>query len=320
MSDALAPVSRPAVPASARSSRRLLAFAPHVVALALPLLLSDYWTYSLGVSFANAIGVLAVAMLVRFGGEVSIGHSVFLAAGAYTVGILDSRLGLSAIVSLPLAVAFGAALGVAFAFPSRRLSGIYLAVTTLALALALPEIILAAGPIAGGFEGLYVAHDVLRGVPKTLQHYYFALALLIAAVAALARLRNSRQGLALLVARSHPAAAEAFGISRNWARLSVMGLSGALGGLSGAALAFTSSTVSPNSFTMWTSIFLLVGAVVALYDLSLVGALVGGLFVTIVPQVLAGAGDWIPVLYGVALLGVILAARFVPALRRIAAA
>ena len=320
MSEVLAPATHPAVPSSARAPQRLLTFAPYVVALGLPLLLNDYWTYSLGVSFANAIGVLAVAMLVRFGGEVSIGHSVFLATGAYTVGIMDSRLGLSAMVSLPLAVAFGAILGIAFAFPSRRLSGIYLAVTTLALALALPEIILAAGPVAGGFEGLYVAQAVVPGVPNTLQRYYFALILLMLAVAVLARLRNSRQGLALLVARSHPAAAEAFGVSRNWARLGVMGLSGALGGLSGAALAFTSSTVSPNSFTMWTSIFLLVGAVVGLYDLSLIGALVGGLFVTLVPQVLAGAGDWIPVLYGVALLGVILAARFVPALRRIASA
>jgi branched-chain amino acid transport system permease protein len=287
-----------------------------LVLMLLPFGLSGYWTYSLGVCFANAIGVLAVTMLVRYGGEVSIGHSFFLAAGAYTVAMLDKHLGLPALVSLPLAVALGVVLGIAFAFPSRRLSGIYLAVTTMALALALPEIILLAGPAAGGFEGLYVAHDILPGVPKTLQQYYFALVLLFAAVAALARLHASRQGLALLTARSHPAAAEAFGIARDWARLSVMGISGGLAALSGAALAFTSSTVSPNSFTLWTSIFLLVGSVVSLYDLSLLGALVGGLFVTLMPQLLAGSGDWIPVLYGVALLAVILGARFVPALRK----
>lgn len=208
----------------------------------------------------------------------------------------------------------------AFAFPSRRLSGIYLAVTTMALALALPELILAAGPAAGGFEGLYVSHDILPSVPKTLQQYYFALVLLIAAVAGLARLRASRQGLALLTARSHPAAAEAFGFSRDWTRLSVMGMSGGLAALSGAALAFTSSTVSPNSFTLWSSIFLLVGSVVSLYNLSLLGALIGGMFVTLVPQVLAGSGDWVPVLYGTALLVVILGARLVPALRKRAVA
>lgn len=282
----------------------------------LPLLLNGFWLYSLGVTFANAVGVLAVTVLVRYGGEVSIGHSFFLAAGAYTVAILDRHLGISALLALPLAVGLGVGLGIVFAYPSRRLSGIYLAVTTMALALALPELIIQAGPVAGGFEGLYVAGNVVPGVPKPLQQYYFALLLLFAAVAVLARLRASRQGLALLTARSHPAAAEAFGVGRDWARLAVMGLSGGLGALSGAALAFTSSTVSPNSFTLWTSIFLLVGSVVSLYGLSLSRALIGGAFLTLVPQMLAGSGDWIPVLNGVALLGVILAGQLVPAFRK----
>src|SRR3546814_10454543 len=60
-------------------------------------------------------------------------------------------------------------------------------------------------------------------------------------------------------------------------------------------LAFSSSTVSPNSFTLWTSIFLLVGSVVSLYSLSLVGSIVGGLFLTLMPLLLAGAGDWVPI-------------------------
>jgi branched-chain amino acid transport system permease protein len=282
----------------------------------LPTALSGFWLYSLGICFANAIGVLAVTVLVRYGGEVSIGHSFFVAAGAYTVAILDKHLGVPALLSLPLAVAIGAGLGIAFAFPSRRLSGIYLAVSTMALALALPELIVQAGPVAGGFEGLYVSHDIVPGIGKAFQQYYFALVLLLAAVSALSRLRSSRQGLAMLTARSHPAAAEAFGVGRDWARLSVMGISGGLGALSGAALAFTSSTVSPNSFTLWTSIFLLVGSVVSLYGLSLPRALIGGAFLTLMPQVLAGSGDWIPVLYGVALLGVILAGQIVPGLRQ----
>lgn len=287
-----------------------------LVLAALPLVLGGFWVYSLGVAFANAIGVLAVTVLVRYGGEVSVGHSFFLAAGAYPVAMLDAHLGVPAIVSLPLAVAVGVLLGIGFAYPSRRLSGIYLAVTTMALALALPELILAAGPVAGGFEGLYVARDVVPGVPKTLQQYYFALVLLVATVAALARLRVSRQGLAMLTARTHPAAAEAFGVGRDWARLAAMGLSGGLGALSGAALAFTSSTVSPNSFTLWTAVFLLVGSVVSLYGTGLGPALIGGAFLTLVPLVLASSGDWIPILYGVALLAIILGGHHVPAIRK----
>jgi branched-chain amino acid transport system permease protein len=94
-----------------------------------------------------------------------------------------------------------------------------------------------------------------------------------------------------------------------------MGLSGGMAAGSGAILAFTSSTVSPNSFTLWSSIFLLVGSVVSLYGLSLARALLGGMFLTLVPQLLAGAGNWIPVLYGSALLIVILGGHYAPRLR-----
>ncbi|WP_247990753.1 hypothetical protein [Bradyrhizobium sp. 186] len=79
---------------------------------------------------------------------------------------------------------------------------------------------------------------------------------------------------------------------------------------------FASSTVSPNSFTFF--IFLLVGSVVSLNGLSLPSALVGGAFITLVPTYLAQAGDWVPILYGVALVVVTLAAnagdlrRFLP--------
>ncbi len=277
----------------------------------MPGAVGGFWLYSLGLCFANSIAVLAVTLLLRFGGEVSIGHGVFVAAGAYAVAILERQYGLSLLVGFPLALVAGTVLGVVLAYPSRRLSGVYLAVTTMAMALALPEIILNAGPVAGGFEGLYVAGELIPGLSKPLQHYYVALAVLAVAVLVLDRLRHSRQGLALLTARSHPAAAEACGITRDWARMSVMGLSGGLAAASGAILAFTSSTVSPNSFTLWSSIFLLVGSVVSLYGLTLARALLGGAFLTLVPQVMAGAGNLIPVLYGSSLLAVILGGHVV---------
>ena len=109
--------------------------------------------------------------------------------------------------------------------------------------------------------------------------------------------------MALLLIRTSARAAESLGVRRSWARLSCMALSAAIAAIGGALLSFSSSTVSPNSFTFWTSIFLLVGSVVSLHSLSLVGGLIGGVFLTLVPLLLAGAGDWVPILYGAALLG-----------------
>lgn len=274
-----------------------------------PLIAGNFLLYSLSLCFANSLAVLSVSALVRYGGEVSIGHSFFVALGAYVVAILEHRFALSFLASAPLALALGGGVGFAFAFPSRRLVGIGFAVATMALALALPEILIGLEKITGGFEGLYVSLDLVPGVSKPGQRYYAAFAVLALVCAALAQFRRSPQGMALLMARAQPRAAEAMGITVSWARVSIFALSAALASLAGAVLAFCSSTVSPNSFTFGSGIFLLVGSVVGLNGLSLPAALVGGAFITLVPTYLAGAGDWVPVLYGIALIAVTLAAN-----------
>ncbi|MDT0683029.1 branched-chain amino acid ABC transporter permease [Roseicyclus sp. F158] len=286
-----------------------------VILIAMPLLIGGSWIFALGVCFANSIGVLAVSVLVRYGGEVSIGHAFFAAVGAYSVAILDTRYGLSILLSVPLALLLGVISGVAFAWPSRKLSGIYLAVSTMALALAVPELINNADALTGGYEGLYVSRPLIPGVPMSYQRYYVALVVLIAAVYALSRFRQSRQGLAILLAKTHPAAADAFGTRQVWARIAIMGISGGIAALCGSMLAFAGSTVSPSGYTLWSSIFLLVGSVVSFYGLTLPRALIGGAFLTLVPQFLSASGAWIPVFYGLALLGMILLGHYLPRLK-----
>jgi branched-chain amino acid transport system permease protein len=271
----------------------------------LPGLLGGFWTYSVGVCMANAVAVLSVGFLLRFGGEVSIGHSFFLALGAYCTAIMEREFGVSLLLSLPVAAIAGALLGLCFAWPSRALSGIYLAIATMALALSVPELILQLGPFAGGYEGLYVARAVIPGLSIDLQRYYLPLLALALVVLLLARFRRSRQGLVLLTARDHPRAAEAFGFSRSYARLAAFAISASVAAIAGALLAFAASTVSPNSFTLSTAIYLLVGTVVSFGSLGLSGALAGGAFITLIPQLLAAWGDWVPIVYGMALLVVV---------------
>ena len=301
-------------------SEESLAWVLAAALICAPALLSGSWLFTLGVCFANSIGVLSVSALVRYSGEVSIGHGFFAAIGAYAVGILDARYGLSLLFSAPLALILGIAGGVAFAWPSRRITGIYLAVSTMALALAAPELINNLDWLTGGYEGLYVSEPVLPFIGMSSQRYYAALIVLVLAVLALARLRHSRQGMTLLLAKSHPAAADAFGAPRYWARVSVMGISAGIAALGGAMLGFAGSTVSPSGFTLWSSIFLLVGSVVSFYGLTLPRALLGGAFITLVPQFLSASGAWIPVFYGLALLGAILFGHHLPRLKALVGA
>ncbi|MEJ6022482.1 branched-chain amino acid ABC transporter permease [Ramlibacter sp. PS4R-6] len=306
------PTEAPARPATRRWTGGISALGVAAL-LVLPLVFSGYWTFTLGLCFANAIAIISVSFLVRYAGEVSIGHGVFVAAGAYTVALMEKYFGLSLLASLPIAAAVGAVLGIIFAFPSRNISGIYLAVATMALALALPEVLLHYSSISGGYEGLYVKLDAIPGVAKSMQRYYLPLGGLVVVVLLLRHFRRSRQAMALLLIRTSAHAAESFGVRRSWARLSAMALSAGIAGIAGALLSFSSSTVSPNSFTLWTSIFLLVGSVVSLYSLSIMGSIIGGLFLTLMPLLLAGAGDWVPILYGSALLAVVLGVNALPA-------
>lgn len=307
-----APVDAASSPAARKPGAGLVGALGLGLLLVLPLLAGGYWIFTLGLCFANAIAIISVSFLVRYGGEVSIGHGVFVAAGAYTVALMERYLGVSVLMALPVAAVVGALLGILFAFPSRQLAGIYLAVATMALALALPEVLLHFSSISGGYEGLYVKLDALPGVPKSLQRYYLPLLGLVAVVLLLRNFRKSRQAMALLLIRTSAHAAESFGIQRSWARLSCMALSAGIAAIAGALLSFSSSTVSPNSFTLWTSIFLLVGSVVSLYSLSIVGSVIGGLFLTLMPLLLAGAGNWVPILYGGALLAVVLGVNALP--------
>ena len=302
-----------APPADRRGIIQLGAVMGLLVLFLMPLVAGGYWIFTLGLCFANAIAIISVSFLVRYGGEVSIGHGVFVAAGAYTVALLEKYFGLSLIASLPVAAIVGACLGMIFAYPSRNIFGIGLSVTTMALALALPEILLHFSSVTGGYEGLYVKLDALPGMTKSLQRYYLPLAGLIIVVMLLMHFRRSRQAASLLLIRASVHAAESFGVRRSWARLSCMTLSAGIAAIAGAFLSFSSSTVSPNSFTLWTSIFLLVGSVVSLYSLSLWGSIAGGLFLTMMPLLLAGAGNWVPILYGGALLVVVLGVNALPA-------
>ena len=151
----LAADAKPAAPAAAPRRLRAGLGVAGVLGLALlPPLAGGYWTSTLGLCFATAFAIISVSFLVRYGGEVSIGHGVFVAAGAYTVALMEKYLGVSLLASLPAAAGAGAMLGIVFAYPSRYLSGIYLAVATMALALALPEVLLHFSSVTGGYEGV----------------------------------------------------------------------------------------------------------------------------------------------------------------------
>ena len=103
-------------------------------------------------------------ILVGQSGQVSLGHSAFMATGAYSVVILQSKLGLAFILALPAAGLISALLGVLIALPTTRLHGIYLAILTLAISVLVEDIIVLAEPLTGGVNGMFASDIVIFGI------------------------------------------------------------------------------------------------------------------------------------------------------------
>ena len=106
-----------------------------VFALALPFIVNDYYLGEVALVLIWAIAGMGLMVLVGHSGQVSLGHAAFMAIGAYSVVILQSRFGLPFIVSLPLAGLLSSFLGILIAVPTAKLHGIYLAILTLAVSI-----------------------------------------------------------------------------------------------------------------------------------------------------------------------------------------
>ena len=316
------PLATPAVTAQGRPAirldERLVPLGTVLVLVLLPAWIGGgFWLYSVSLLLAHSISILSVSFLFRFSGEVSIGHNFFVAVGAYTVAILQGLLGVPFLAGMVVAIILSVLMGLLFAWPSRGLSGIYLSVVTLALSLCVPELLLHWSDITGGFEGLFLDSQIVSWLDSETQQYYLALTALCVAVFAIHRFRHSRIGLAILTARDHPHAAASFGMTTGSARLAVFAVSAAIAGLGGSVLGFTTSMVSPNSFTFWNAVTLLVGSVVSLYSTRIHGAVFGAAFITLVPQILSNYGQLILIIYGLSLLGAILLSSIaMPAIAR----
>src|SRR6201991_2767236 len=102
-----------------------------VVLLAIPLVLGEFYVGELGAVFIFAIAGVGLMLLVGYTGLISLGHAAFLGIGAYVNAVLLSH-NIPFLITLPVAGLFTALCGAAIGRPTLRMSGLYLAIATLA--------------------------------------------------------------------------------------------------------------------------------------------------------------------------------------------
>ncbi len=286
-------VSQPAaVAAPSKKSMTVSSTATLVVFAALlisPLFVKNFIIFQMTMVLIYAIAILSLNLLTGGSGQFSLGQSAFYAVGAYTTGILMEHFGVNYVLTLPIAGIVCFIFGFLFGFPALRLSGVYLALATFALAVAMPQL-LKLGVFehwTGGVQGLVITKpDAPFGLKMSqdMWLYYFTLAISAAIYILAVNLLRSRSGRAMMAIRDNQIAASAMGVDLPLYKTLAFGISAAFTGIAGALGAIVVQFVAPDSFTIQLAIAIFVGMVVGGVG-WLPGSLVGAAFIVFVPNV-----------------------------------
>ncbi|WP_022722747.1 branched-chain amino acid ABC transporter permease, partial [Rhodopseudomonas sp. B29] len=257
-----------------------------------PLFMKNFVIFQMTMVLIYAIAVLALNILTGGSGQFSLGQSAFYAVGAYTAAILMENFNVNYALTLPVCGALCFVFGYLFGLPALRLSGIYLALATFALATAMPQLLKLNyfEGWTGGVQGLVVTKpDAPFGLPvsQDMWLYYFTLAVSMAIYVASVNLLKSRSGRAMMAIRDNEIAASAMGVDVARYKTLAFGVSAGITGVAGALGAIAVQFVAPDSYTIQLAIALFLGMVVGGVG-WLPGSIVGAAFIVFVPNIAEG--------------------------------
>jgi branched-chain amino acid transport system permease protein len=276
------------------------------VLCALPFLLSDYH-----VSLAAQVGIFFIAILglnilTGYTGQISIGHGAFMAIGGYTTAVLSRDHHTNLVLTMVVAFAICFVVGLIVGLPALRLSGVYLALVTFALAISIPQIPLQYATFLGGSGGVQSSRTVdnlwIYAAAWTASAILFVLAWLIL---------RGRIGRAFRAVRDSEIAAVASGVELPVYKTLAFGISAAYAGVAGSLFVLaTNGFAQPSEFDVFLSLELLIGVAIAGLG-SLWGILAGAAFVGLLPQIstsvpVIGAEHGRDVVFGAAVILVML--------------
>jgi branched-chain amino acid transport system permease protein len=259
------------------------------VLLVTPLFVKNFIIFQMTMVLIYGLAVLALNILTGGSGQFSLGQSAFYALGAYTSAVLMEHANMNYALTLPVAGLVSFAAGYLFGKPALRLSGVYLALATFALATAMPQFLKLhfLEHWTGGVQGLVVTKpDAPFGLPigQDMWLYYFTLAITLAIYVGSVNLLRSRSGRALMAIRDNEIAASAMGVDVAQYKTLAFGVSAGITGIAGGLGAIAVQFVAPDGYTIVLAISLFLGMVVGGVG-WLPGSFVGAAFIIFVPNI-----------------------------------
>jgi branched-chain amino acid transport system permease protein len=289
--------------------RRRWALAAGMTALlAWPWVAPRYFVFLASLILVNAVAAIGLNVLSGYTNQLSFGHAGFLAIGAYAAALLTIHAPMvPVVVTLALAGALTAVVGLAFGVPCLRLGGLYLTMATLAFGFVITEVILNLDALTRGNDGLRVptAHLGTIALGTDAARYYLAAGVAALMVAAAANIVRTRTGRAFLAIRESEIAAAASGVPVAVYKTIAFGLSAFYTGVAGALFAFVVGYLSPDAFDVFLSVDFVVMIIVGGLG-SVPGSIAGAAVVTLLHDWLAAAQNYRPLIFGAILIACML--------------
>jgi branched-chain amino acid transport system permease protein len=248
-----------------RPAQAAAAVAALAVFIVIPLGTGGFQTFQFAQVAAFVIVLIGLNVLTGYSGQISLGQGAFMAVGAYTTALLVHDLGVPWAATLPLAGLLAGVVGFLFGIPALRLRGIYLALATFALALAVTPVLNNYDHFTGGHVGITLAPiQAPLGIELSNEQWLYFVDWVIAAILFLPALWlvRTRTGRAWMAIRDSETAATANGINIAYYKTLAFGISAFYAGVGGALQMATVAYANPDNYQLTLSLQLLLGAVI----------------------------------------------------------
>lgn len=264
------------------------------ILLLLPFVLPTFYVGELSFTFIMCIASLGLMTLTGFTGQVSLGQAAFVGIGAYVHTQLLT-LGLPLPAAMASAAACAALAGLAIGIPAIRVSGLHLAMVTLAFSVVTEHVLGRWKSVTGGHQGLAVPDPALFGwsLAGPLPFYFLCLAVVAFVLLVLLNVMRSATGRAFIGIRDSEAAAQGLGIPVARTKVLAFGLSAGICGLAGALLAHHTQYITPESFGLALSLQLLLMVFIGGMG-SLRGAILGAILIGVLPSIISSLKPLLP--------------------------
>lgn len=276
-----------------------------VALFTLPLWSSDYVLAMACIVGIHVVATLGLNLTTGNAGLISLSHGAFLGVGCYTVAWLG-RYGVPFYVTLPVAGLLTAALGLVVGLPSLRVKGLYLAIATLAAHFILTFIFREWESVTGGVPGTSIPRASLFGFQLVGDRHNFYLIFACVLVLGLAarNLARTHHGRAFVAVRDRDFSAEILGVNLLRTKLMAFAIGAFYAGVAGGLLGYFYGAITPEYFVLTLSVFYLAAVIVGGLG-TVLGSVLGAMFVTFVPEVLRMvshvSSQWFPGVAGLLL-------------------